>query len=42
MTALDKARILVGKPPVPIGKAIGVLTGLGNKPQPLSLSGNRA
>lgn len=42
MTVLDKARILVGKPPVPIGKAIGVLTGLGNKPQPLSFAGNRA
>jgi lycopene beta-cyclase len=42
MTALDKARILVGKPPVPIGKAIGVLTGLGNKPHPLSIAGNRA
>lgn len=42
LTALDKARILVGKPPVPIGKAIGVLTGLGARPQPLSLAGNRA
>ncbi|KPF90993.1 lycopene cyclase [Novosphingobium sp. AAP83] len=42
MTAFDKARVLVGKPPIPIGTAIGVLTGLGNKPQPLSFSGNRA
>lgn len=42
LTALDKARILIGKPPVPIGKAIGVLTGLGARPQPLSLAGNRA
>lgn len=42
LTSLDKARILVGKPPVPIGKAIGVLSGLGNKPKPLSFSGNRA
>ncbi len=42
LTTLDKARILIGRPPVPIGKAIGVLTGLGNKPNPLSLAGNRA
>lgn len=42
LTTFDKARILVGKPPVPIGKAIGVLTGLGGRPQPLSLAGNRA
>ena len=42
MTAGDKVRILIGKPPVPVGKAIGVLTGLGNKPQPLSLAGTRA
>lgn len=42
MTFADKARILAGKPPVPIGKAIGVLTGLGHKPQPLSLAGTRA
>jgi lycopene beta-cyclase len=25
----DKARILAGRPPVPIGAALGVLTGLG-------------
>lgn len=42
MTAIDKVRILIGKPPVPVGKAIGVLTGLGAKPQPLSLAGTRA
>lgn len=42
LTALDKARILIGKPPVPVGRAIGVLTGLGNKPHSLSLAGNRA
>jgi lycopene beta-cyclase len=42
MTALDKARVLIGKPPIPIGTALGVLTGLGNKPQPLSFAGNRA
>lgn len=42
LTKLDKARILIGKPPVPIGKAIGVLSGLGNRPKPLSFSGNRA
>lgn len=38
----DKFRILSGKPPVPLTKAIGVLTGLGAKPQPLSLAGTRA
>lgn len=42
MTALDKARVLIGKPPIPIVTALGVLTGLGNKPQPLSFAGNRA
>lgn len=42
MTALDKARVLVGTPSIPIGTALGVLTGLGNKPQPLSFAGNRA
>lgn len=41
MTALDKARVLAGKPPVPVGKAIGVLTGLGAKPAPLTLAGMR-
>lgn len=41
-TTLDKIRILAGKPPVPVGKALGVLTGLGAKPQPLSLAGTRA
>lgn len=42
MTVGDKMHILIGKPPVPVGKAIGVLTGLGNKPHPLSLAGTRA
>lgn len=41
-TLADKARILAGKPPVPVGKALAVLTGLGAKPQPLSLAGTRA
>jgi lycopene beta-cyclase len=41
-TTFDKVRILAGKPPVPVGKAIGVLTGLGAKPHPLSLAGTRA
>ncbi|MBA4355759.1 MAG: lycopene cyclase [Novosphingobium sp.] len=42
MTAFDKVRILAGKPPVRVGRAIGVLTGLGRKPHSLSLSGTRA
>lgn len=42
MTAFDKARVLVGTPSIPIGTALGVLTGLGSKPQPLSFAGNRA
>lgn len=41
-TLLDKARILSGKPPVPVTKAIGVLTGLGARPKPLSFAGTRA
>lgn len=35
-TVLDKARILAGKPPLPITSAIGVLTGLGGKPKLLT------
>ncbi|EGD58543.1 lycopene cyclase [Novosphingobium nitrogenifigens DSM 19370] len=35
-TITDKARILMGKPPVPISRAIGVLTGLGKRPAPLA------
>jgi len=31
-SAMDKLRILVGRPPVPIGAALGVLTGLGSQP----------
>lgn len=38
-TVLDKARILAGKPPLPITRALGVLTGLGTRPRPLSHSG---
>jgi len=30
---VDKARILAGRPPVPIGAALGVLTGLGARPR---------
>lgn len=41
MTAMDKARVLAGKPPVPVGRAIGVLTGLGARPAPLTLAGMR-
>lgn len=40
-TTMDKLRILAGRPPVPIGRAIGVLTGLGAKPQPLTLAAMR-
>ncbi|MFY7836419.1 MAG: lycopene beta-cyclase CrtY [Novosphingobium sp.] len=40
-TAFDKFRILAGKPPIPITRAIGVLTGLGARPKPLSSSGTR-
>ncbi|MFM2372162.1 MAG: hypothetical protein RIS85_1884 [Pseudomonadota bacterium] len=42
ITGFDKIRILAGKPPVPVGKAIGVLTGLGEGPHPLSFAGTRA
>ncbi|WP_226016864.1 lycopene beta-cyclase CrtY [Novosphingobium sp. FKTRR1] len=34
-TLLDKVRVLAGKPPVPLGRAIGVISGLGNRPAPL-------
>lgn len=40
-TTADKLRILAGRPPVPLGRAIGVLTGLGAKPQPLTLAAMR-
>lgn len=40
-TTLDKARILAGKPPLPITRALGVLTGLGARPKHLSNSGTR-
>lgn len=41
-TALDKVRVLSGKPPVPVLAALGVLTGLSGKPQPLTLAGMRS
>lgn len=41
MTTFDKVRVLSGKPPVPVLRALGVLTGLGDPPQPLSLAGMR-
>lgn len=40
-TALDKVRILAGKPPIPVSRALGVLTGLGARPGSLSHSGTR-
>lgn len=40
-TGLDKARVLSGKPPVPVIKAVGVLSGMGEKPQPLNFAGMR-
>lgn len=39
--ALDKLRVLVGKPPVPMSKAMAVLAGVGPKTAPLTLSGMR-
>lgn len=40
-TAADKLRVLAGKPPVPVFKAMGVLAGMGETPQPLNLAGMR-
>lgn len=40
-TLRDKLRILAGKPPVPLGRAIGVLSGFGARPQPLNFTGTR-
>ncbi|MEO0033807.1 MAG: hypothetical protein RIS94_3565, partial [Pseudomonadota bacterium] len=40
-TALDKARVLAGRPPVPVGKAIAVLAGVAPAPNPLTLAGMR-
>jgi lycopene beta-cyclase len=34
-TWADKARILAGRPPVPVTRALGVLTGMGPRPRPL-------
>ncbi len=39
-TLADKARILIGKPPVPLFSAIGVISGL-KKLQPLNFAGTR-
>lgn len=38
-TPFDKFRILAGIPPVPISSALGVLTGLGQRPKPLNYAG---
>jgi lycopene beta-cyclase len=38
-TPFDKFRILAGIPPVPISSALGVLTGLGQRPKPLNFAG---
>ncbi|WP_338465955.1 lycopene beta-cyclase CrtY [Novosphingobium sp. ZN18A2] len=40
-TGMDKLRILAGKPPVPLFKAVGVLSGMGEKPQALHFAGTR-
>jgi lycopene beta-cyclase len=34
-TLADRLRILAGRPPVPVGRALGVLTGLGARPKAL-------
>jgi len=39
-TPFDKFRILAGIPPVPISRALGVLTGLGKQPAPLLFTGS--
>ena len=41
-TPFDKFRILAGIPPVPISRALGVLTGLGKQPAPLRFAGQLA
>ncbi len=38
---LDRARIFVGRPPVPISRALAVLAGSGARPRPLTLAGMR-
>ena len=40
-TLRDKIRILAGRPPVPVSRALGVLTGLGAKPRKLIYSGTQ-
>ena len=40
-TLLDRARIFLGKPPVPVSRALAVLTGSGPRPRPLTLAGMR-
>ncbi len=37
-TAFDKFRIMAGIPPVPVSRALGVLTGFGKQPAPLDYS----
>lgn len=39
-TTFDKFRILAGKPPLPISRAIGVITGLWRRPVPLRYQGD--
>jgi lycopene beta-cyclase len=41
-TPFDKFRILAGVPPVPISRALGVLTGLGKQPAPLHNTGQNS
>ncbi|MDE2560606.1 MAG: lycopene beta-cyclase CrtY [Sphingomonadales bacterium] len=40
-TGADKVRVLAGKPPVPLFKALGVLAGMGEAPRGLSFAGTR-
>lgn len=40
-TTRDKMRVLAGRPPVPLGKAIAVLAGIGAVPAPLHHAGMR-
>lgn len=40
-TVLDRARIFLGRPPVPVSRALAVLAGSGPRPRPLTLAGMR-
>ena len=40
-TLPDKLRIFAGKPPVPLGKAMAALIGIGQQAVPLNLAGMR-